>query len=288
MAVVQRPTVRRRVLATNLRRLRAERGLHLEDAAEVLSCDPSKISRIEKAESGIRQVDLKLLLDLYGIKDTTEREGWLALARESRKRRWWRDLEDRLPDDFLDLVGLEEDVSHCRGFEPGLIHGLLQTQPYAEAVIGRGEPGPLSEERQARVQVRMERQKAITRSEHPLDAWMILGEAALRQQYGGPQVIRDQLHHLMELSELPNVTLQVLPFSVGAYRGGPYPFMIYRFPEPSEMEVVVLENHTAQTYLEAPRDTGYYGDVFNHLRAAALGPLDSQSLIRDITGQLCR
>ncbi|MFF7234145.1 Scr1 family TA system antitoxin-like transcriptional regulator [Streptomyces sioyaensis] len=288
MAVVQRPTVRRRVLGTNLRRLREERGLAPEKAAATLSCEVSKIRRFEKAESGIRQVDLKLLLDLYGIKDKTERAGWLALARESRKRRWWRDLEDELPHDFLDLVGLEEDVSYCRGFEPGVIHGLLQKQPYAEAVIGRGEPGSLDGERQARVQVRMERQKAITRSEHPLQAWVILGEAALRQQYGGPKVLREQLCHLMELSELPNVTLQVLPFSVGAYRGGPFPFTIYRFPEPSEMEVVVLENHTSQTYLEAPRDTGFYGDVFNHLRAAALGPIESQSLIRDISGQLCQ
>ncbi|MEU8780049.1 DUF5753 domain-containing protein [Streptomyces sp. NPDC048637] len=286
MAVVQRPTVRRRVLAANLRRLREERELQQEDAARELSCDPSKISRIEKAESGIRQVDLKLLLQLYGIKGKGDQEGWLALARESRKRRWWRDFEDRLPNDFLDQVGLEEDSSHCRGFEPGVVHGLLQSQPYAEAVIGRGEPGPLSEERQARVQVRMERQKAITRSTQPLETWMILGEAALRQEYGGPAVLRDQLRHLTELSELPNVTLQVLPFSAGAYRGGPFPFMIYRFPEPSEMEVVALENHTSQTYLETPRDTGYYGDVFNHLRASALGPIESQSLIREIAGQL--
>ncbi|WP_240812521.1 helix-turn-helix transcriptional regulator [Streptomyces sp. DASNCL29] len=288
VVVVQRPTVRRRVLGANLRRLRTERGLHLEHAAEALSCDPSKISRIEKAESGIRQVDLKLLLDLYGIKDSAEREGWLVLARESRKRRWWRDLEDRLPNDFLDQVGLEEDVSYVHGFEPGVIHGLLQTQPYAEAVICGGEPGPLSDERQARVQVRMERQKAITRSANPLAAWMILGEAALRQEYGGPEVLREQLRHLMEVTELPNVTLQVLPFSAGAYLGGPYPFMIYRFPEPSEMEVVVLENHTAQSYLETPRDTGYYGDIFNHLRAAALDPIESQSLIRDIAAQLRR
>lgn len=132
----------------------------------------------------------------------------------------------------------------------------------------------------------MERQKAITRSTQPLETWMILGEAALRQEYGGPAVLRDQLRHLTELSELPNVTLQVLPFSAGAYRGGPFPFMIYRFPEPSEMEVVALENHTSQTYLETPRDTGYYGDVFNHLRASALGPIESQSLIREIAGQL--
>ncbi|MBK3559302.1 helix-turn-helix domain-containing protein [Streptomyces sp. MBT56] len=284
MAVVQRPTVRRRVLATHLRRLREERELPYEAAAEALSCDTSKIRRFERAESGIRQVDLNLLLDLYGITDTTEREGWLALARESRKRRWWRDLEDRLPNDFLDLVGLEEDVSYCRGFEPGVIHGLLQTEDYATAVIGGGDP--LDAERLERVRVRMERQKAITRSERPLGAWFILGEAALRQQIGGPKVIQAQLNHLIEVSELPNVTLQVLPFSVRAYRGGPIAFTIYRFPEPSEMEVVVLENHKSHTYLEGPLDTGFYGDVFNHLRAAASGQMESQALIREIIGQV--
>lgn len=288
MAVVQRPTVRRRVLASNLKRLRLDRGLEQEDAARILSCDASKISRIEKGESGIRQVDLKLLLDLYGIRSAQEREGWLALARESRKRRWWRDLEDQLPYDLLDQVGLEEDASYCRSFEPGIIHGLLQSRAYAEAVISRGEPGPLSEERQARVEVRMERQKALTRSEHKLEVWMILGEAALRQQYGGAQVLHEQLLHLVTLSELPNVTLQVLPFSVGAYRGGPFPFTIYRFAAPSEMEVVVLENHTAHSYLETPRDTGFYGDVFNHLRAAALSPIESQTQIREIAGQICQ
>jgi transcriptional regulator with XRE-family HTH domain len=286
MAVVQRPTVRRRVLATNLRRLREERGLHLEDAANALSCDASKISRIEKALSGIRQVDLKVLLDLYGVKDPKEREGWLVLARESRSKRWWRSLEDRLPHDFLDLVGLEEDVSNLRGFEPGVIQGLLQTRAYAEAVIGGDEPGPLNDEQRARVDVRMERTKALTRSEHPLEVWMILGEAALRQQYGGPVVVHKQLHHLIEMAQLPNVTLQALPFSVGAYQGGPFPFMVYRFPEPSSMEVVVLENHTAHTYLEAPRDTGFYSDIFNHLRASALDPLASQSLIRDIAAHV--
>jgi transcriptional regulator with XRE-family HTH domain len=286
MAVVQRPTVRRRVLATNLRRLREERGLEQEDAARVLSCDPSKISRIETAMSGIRQVDLKLLLDRYGITDPKEQKGWLVLARESRRRRWWRDLEDQLAHDFLDLVGLEEDVAYARAFEPGIIHGLLQTRAYAEAVIGRGEPGPLSDDRQARVEVRMERQKAITRETDPLQAWVILGEAALRQQYGGQAVLREQLHHLVELSQLPNVTLQVLPFSVRGYRGGPYAFTTYRFPEPSEMEVVVLEHHMSQSYLEAQGDTRYYGEVFDHLRATALSAIDSLSLIREIAEQL--
>ncbi|WP_031513764.1 helix-turn-helix domain-containing protein [Streptomyces sp. NRRL F-5123] len=286
MAVVQRPTVRRRVLGANLRRLRLEAGLEQEDAAARLGCNASKISRIEKGESGIRQIDLRALLDLYAVTDVKAVDGWLALARESRERRWWRALEDQLRDDFLDLVGLEEDVADLRAFEPGLVHGLLQTQEYAEAVIAAGEPGPLDDEAQARIAVRMERQKAITRSEAPLEAWIILGEAALRQQCGGPDVLHRQLRHLMTLSEVPSVTLQVLPFTVGAYRGGPWSFSIYKFPAPANLEVVLLENHTAHSYLETPADTGYYGACFDRLRAAALSPIASQSFIGEVAQQL--
>ncbi|MDT3396206.1 helix-turn-helix transcriptional regulator [Streptomyces sp. B1866] len=286
MTYEPKPTVRRRVIGTNLRRLREEKELFLEHAAEVLSCNPSKISRIESAQSGIRQIDLKALLDLYGVTDPKAREGWLMLARESREQRWWRVLEDRLPRDFLDLIGLEEDTSYCRGFEPGVVAGLFQTLKYAEAVIRGGSPVPLNDSEQARLAVRMERQKAITRSENPITVWMILGEAALRQQYGGPEVLRGQLHHLIELAALPNVTLQVLPFSVGAYRGGPIPFQIYSFPEPSDMQVVLLESHLSHTYLESPHDTGYYADVFNHLRAAALGELESRAFIKDVARDL--
>ncbi|MBU7598565.1 helix-turn-helix transcriptional regulator [Streptomyces sp. P38-E01] len=277
-----KPTVRRRVLGTNLRRLREERGLHLEHAADQLSCNPSKVSRIESGRSPIRPLDLKALLDLYEIEDTATRDGWLSLARESRKQRWWRVLEDRLPQDFLDLIGLEEDASYCRGFEPGVVDGLFQTGSYAEAVIGGGSPGPLDSDAQTKLDVRLERQKALTREENPISTWVILGEAALRQQYGSVSTMRTQLGHLLELSHLPNVTLQVLPFSVGAYRGGPLPFKIYRFPAPSSMEVVLTESHVSHTYLEGPDDLAYYADVFDHLRATALGELESKALIDEI------
>jgi transcriptional regulator with XRE-family HTH domain len=277
-----KPTVRRRVLGTNLRRLREGHGLHLEDAAKVLSCNISKISRIESGRSPIRPLDLKALLDLYEVRDPTAREGWLSLARESKKQRWWRVLEDRLPQDFIDLIGLEEDTSYCRGFQPGVIDGLFQTKEYAEAVIGGGSPGPLGPDEQTKLDVRLERQKALTRTEHPIEVWMILGEAALHQRMGGPAVMRSQLSHLIELAKLPNVTLQVLPFSVGAYRGGPFPFKVYRFPEPSDMQVVLLENHVSHTYLEDPSDIGFYADILNHLRATAFGELRSQALIESL------
>ncbi|RMI31630.1 helix-turn-helix domain-containing protein [Streptomyces triticirhizae] len=276
------PTVRRRVLGTNLRRLRERHGLLLEHAAEQLSCNISKVSRIESGRSPIRPLDLKALLDLYQVKDPAVREGWLFLARESRKQRWWRVLEDQLPQDFLDLIGLEEDTSYVRGFQPSVIESLFQTEEYARAIIGGGSPKPPGSEEQTKLNVRLERQKALDREENPIEVWIVLGEAALRQQVGGPAVMRNQLRHLIELAKLPNVTMQVLPFSVGAYRGGPSPFKIYRFPEPSDMEVVLLENHISHTYLEDPADIGLYADIFNHLRATALGELKSQTLIESI------
>jgi transcriptional regulator with XRE-family HTH domain len=289
VGVDHQPTVKRRVLGTNLRRLREERGLLLEDAAEQLSCHPAKISRIESGRSGIRPLDLKALLDLYGVKSQLERDGWLALSREGRHLRWWRALEDKLPQDFLDLIGLEDEVSECHGFQPGLVPGLFQTEAYATAVIQGGAAGELDEQQHTKVQVRLKRQKVLTRTDSvPLRVWMVLGEAALRQQIGGTATLREQLLHLIEIGRLPNVTLQVLPFSAGAYMGGPMPFIIYRFPPPSWLEVVLVENLTSHGYLEAPDDTTHYNSVFNHLRAAALSPLDSETLITKIAAELTR
>ncbi|MGH4033706.1 helix-turn-helix domain-containing protein [Actinomycetota bacterium Odt1-20B] len=289
MAVEQHPTVRRRVLGANLRRLREREGLLLEDAAERLSCHPAKISRIESGRSGIRQLDLRVLLDLYGLHDLAEREGWLSLARESKHQRWWHSLVDQLPRDFLDLIGLEEEVSRCRGFHPNTISGLFQTKEYATAVIQGGRPGPLSEEQETKVRVRLERQKALTRSDPPaLDIWMVLGEAALRQQVGGRAVLRDQLAHLAELTQLPNVTMQVLPFAAGACQGGMLPFLLYGFPAPTELEVVLLESFTSHVYLDSAEDTQHYTNAFDHIRATALSPLESETLIKKTASELAR
>ncbi|MFF0728943.1 helix-turn-helix domain-containing protein [Streptomyces sp. NPDC004134] len=289
MVAEQRPTVRRRVLGANLRRLREGKALFLEDSAEHLSCHPAKVSRIEAGRSGIRQLDLRALLDLYGVTDDAEREGWLALAREGRRQRWWRVLEDQLPQDFLDLVGLEDEVFECRGFQPGIVPGLFQTENYATAVIQGGLPGVLDAGQRAKLRVRLERQKALTRSAPaPLRVWMVLGEGALRQQVGGPGVLRDQLLHLVEMGQLPNVTLQVLPFTAGAYQGGPYPFLIYSFPPPAALEVVLLENFASHAYLEAREDTARLGSAFDHIRATALSALESESLIGRIANELPR
>ncbi|WP_406288278.1 helix-turn-helix domain-containing protein [Embleya sp. NBC_00896] len=287
MGAEQYPTVRRRVLGANLRRLREDKSLLLEDAAGALSCHPAKVSRIESGRSGIRPLDLKALLDLYAVADSAARDGWLALAREGRRQRWWRDLADRLPQDFLDLIGLEAEVASCRGFQPSIIPGLFQTEEYATAVIQGGTVGPVDEQCRTRVRVRLDRQRVLTRGEPaPLQAFMVIGEAALRQEIGGHRVLREQLGHLIEIAQLSNVTVQVLPFSAGAYPGGPTPFSIYGFPPPSGMEVVSLENITSHAYLERAQDTAHYSKVFADLRGIALSPLESEAFIAARADQL--
>jgi transcriptional regulator with XRE-family HTH domain len=282
-------TVTRRVLGANLRRLRLEKGLHLDHAARELDCHPAKISRIESGRSGLRQLDLRVLLDLYGVEDQAAREVWAILARESRRQRWWRVLEDRLPYSFLELVGLEDEVAACRQFEPNIVPGLFQTEDYATAIFQWGSTGPLNEHQRTKLEVRMGRQQTLHRTDaEPLKLWAILGEAALRQQVGGPAVLREQLRHLAEVALLPHVTVQVLPFQAGAIKGGMLPFRIYAFPAPVDLEVVVLEQLTTHEYLEDPKDTDYYGSVFDHARAAALSPRDSEALILGIADELSR
>jgi transcriptional regulator with XRE-family HTH domain len=288
MGVDVRPTVRRRVLGANLRKLREKQHMTLQDAAKHLDCDPAKISRIETARNGIRTGDLRSLLDLYGIRERDRQDNYVALAREGDKQRWWREFEDQFPQDFLDFLDLEDEVSDCRGFEPCLIHGLLQTRDYAAAVIRGGSTGPLDERDQVKLKVRMERQKVLTDPAAPMHLWMIFGEGALRHQYGGRGVLIEQLHHLVESANLPNVTLQVLPFSAGAYPAGPYSFAIYRFPQPSSVEVVHTEGAINHGYRETPEDTSVFSEIFDHLRAIALAPLESQTFLSQVAHELSR
>jgi uncharacterized protein DUF5753 len=154
-------------------------------------------------------------------------------------------------------------------------------------VIQGGTVGPVDEQCRTRVRVRLDRQRVLTRDEPaPLQAFMVVGEAALRQEIGGNRVLREQLVHLIEIAQLSNVTVQVLPFSAGAYPGGPTPFSIYGFPPPSGMEVVSLENISSHAYLESPQDIAHYGKVFADLRGIALSPLESEAFITARAAQL--
>ncbi|MGH3328451.1 MAG: helix-turn-helix domain-containing protein [Streptomycetales bacterium] len=285
MAADLSPTVRLRRLGAELRRLRDTSGLTLDEAGDKLERSPSSLSKIENGRVNIRPRDLRVILDGYGLTDEGAQEWLLNLARHGRRKGWWQSYEGVLSPAYTDLIALEADAASVRTFETLLLPGLLQTEEYAREVIRGPRIGSDPQEIDTFVEVRTARQRVLARDE-PLALWAIVGEAALRQQVGGPQVLRRQLARLRETAELPNVTLQVLPYDSGAHPGVDGPFAILGFPEYADMDVVLLENMTSSLYLEQEAEVIRYTVVFDHLRAAALPPAESLVLIAQVERDL--
>lgn len=284
--VLEAPTVRRRLLGAELRRLREGAGLSHDDAARILECDRSKISRIETGQRGVRPKELRELLAEYGV-DEARRLALAELARQAGKRGWWQEYQDVLAEPHQDFISLESTAASLWTYEAQLIPGLLQTADYASALASASLVNKTYEQRKQFVAARMARQEVLLRAEKPLELWAILGEAALRQRVGGTKVIREQLEHVLKLdSELPNVTLQVLPFEVGAHAGIGGTFVILGFPEPTGLGVVHLGSLTGGLYLEAPSDVARYRLAYEHLRASALPTDTSIELIAKVMRSL--
>jgi transcriptional regulator with XRE-family HTH domain len=271
------PTVRRRRLAAELRRLREERGRTIEHVARELEMHPTTLSRIETGRRGILPRDLKPLLEVYGIVGD-QKENLLILARQARQRGWWQSYGDLLPSEYSTLIGLEAEAGEIRTYQHQIVPGLLQTEDYARAVIRAFRRTDTDEEIEQRVRVRLERQARLS-TDPALNLWVVLDEAVLRRTVSGPEVMRHQLQHLVEMARRRSVTLQVLPFAAGEHAAMTSPFVILRFPEPLDPDVVYLENHTGGLYVEEPPDVTRYTLVFDHLGAAALSPRESMAFI---------
>jgi transcriptional regulator with XRE-family HTH domain len=283
MSVRTSPTVRRRRLGSELRRLREAAGLTCEQAADHLDCSASKISRLETARVPARAVDVQALCLLYDAGE--EQTGVLAaLARESKTEGWWQRFDGVLPDWFGTFVGLEAEAAAIRTYEIQLVPGLLQTEGYARALFENAElSGPESIE--AAVAIRRSRQE-ILRGDNPPQYWAVLSEAALNRLVGGPAIMRDQLLHLTEISELRNVTIQVIRADAGAHPGMFTPFVILSFPDRADPEVTFVDYLTGALYLEKREEVDQYSLAFNHLVAAAISPQQSVDLIRTTAKQL--
>jgi transcriptional regulator with XRE-family HTH domain len=277
------PTVRERRLARALRQLREGAGLTIEEVAEKLEMSASTVSRIETAQVGVRPRDLGFLLDMYELSGP-ERDQLLQIARERRQQRWWQEYAD-LPN--FTLAGLEDDASTIVQFSSLLIPGLLQTEAYARTVLEaiRLDAKPIDIER--RLELRIHRQALLT-SEDPPEYWVVLDEAAVRREVGGPAVMAEQLGRLIELSKLPNVTLQVLPFTSGEHPAMDGDFTILHYRESADPDVLYIENTGGDMYLEAPEVTRRYNKIFDHLRAAAQNPGESIRTLGSIQSQLDR
>jgi transcriptional regulator with XRE-family HTH domain len=271
------PTVRRRRLGIELRRLREEAHLTIEQVAEQLECSDSKISRIENAQVRVTTRDVRDMAVMYGA-DPTLRDELLQIARDARKKGWWHNYAD-LP--VVPLAGLEAATHSMSMYSALLVPGLLQTEDYARSVFGALRPDLPNEEIERRVEFRMNRQSILTEPEPP-ELWVILDEAVLRRLVGGVATMRSQLDRLIELADYPKITLQVLPFSAGAHAGMDGPFEIIRFPEIADPDVVYLEHPTADIYLEQPENIHRFTLLFDHLKASALNPTDSVSFVTTV------
>lgn len=274
MARGQGPTVRRRRLASELRRLREAADLTIDEVGEKLECSASKISRIETGHVGVTPRDVRDMLELYGISGDAQ-DALVQLAREARRRGWWHAYNEVFTGAF---VGLEADASSLRAFQALLVPGLLQTDSYARAVIKAMRPDADETEVARRVAARMARQQLLT-DPAPPEYWAVIDEAVLHRSVGGPEVMGEQLARLREVAELPHVTIQVVPFATGAHSGMEGPFLILSFPEQADPDVVYVDSTPTGLYLEAVADVHRYALMFDHLRATALKPDDSRELI---------
>ena len=275
--------MRRRVVGGALRRYRENVGYALEDAARVLECDRSKISRIETGQRGIRPKELRELLTEYGV-PPSEQLALVSIASRGGQHGWWHPYADTLSDAYLDYVIMESAASEIMTYEAQLIPDLLQTDEYAIAIaIAAAEPGYVTgQQREDAVVAKAVHRQAMLGGSQRIS--VVLGEGALHQAVGGAGVLAGQIGHLARLSEqAPAITLQVLPFSAGAHVGaGSGSLAILRFPDAPSLGVVYLEALSGGVYLEGQADVARYIRAFALLRAAALSPGDSARLLRDL------
>jgi transcriptional regulator with XRE-family HTH domain len=272
----QSPTLRRRELAAQLRNLRIEAGLTVDEVAKALLCSPAKISRLETAKRPANLRDVRDLCALYGVAEPVPTR-LMTLAREAKQQGWWHRYEDL---SIGPLIGLEIEATRITSYESCVIPWMFQTKEYARTVIKGILPRISGHVLDERVSARLKRQEILTR-ESPPTFWSLVDESALRRRVGGNQVMYEQLGKMAELASMvPNVTLQVVPFGLGAHPGLDNTFTLLEFQAlPS---VVYVENLAGTLYVERPSDVERYEEALQHLRAGALDAESSLGLIEQI------
>jgi transcriptional regulator with XRE-family HTH domain len=275
------PSLRRRRLAAELRKLREQSGLGVTDVAKLLDWQASRLSRLENRQSSITGPDLRKLLDVYEVEDPEYRAYLAELARRLNERGWWQKYAGQIISQYADLISLESEARVIRTYEQELMPGLLQTAEYARAVYRAAWPTNTTEQIERWVEIRMERQEILNREDPPPPRFsVVLSEAALRRPVGGYDVMLGQLEHLMLPRDRANVTVQVLPFDAGVHPAMAAPFTMMSFPDPDDLGVVNVENATGALFLEEPAELRIYDEIWSTLQASALSPDDTQTFLR--------
>jgi hypothetical protein len=277
--------VLRMLLGSQLRRLREAADITADRAGYEIRASRSKISRMETGRVGFKVRDVSDLLTLYGVTDEQARTRFLYLTRESSRPDWWTQYSDILPDWFENYLGFESASTTIRTFEIQFVHGLFQTEDYARAVTRLGHQAAPAVEIERRVGLRIKRQELLTRA-NPPRIWSVMDEAVLRRPFGGPAVMRAQLHHLIKVAKLPQVTLQVVPFARGGHAGASGSFTVLRFEEQYLPDVVYIEQLTGAVYQDARTDVEHYLEVMDQLSGEALTPADTTRFIERVANEI--
>ncbi|MGW7293492.1 helix-turn-helix domain-containing protein [Streptomyces xiamenensis] len=278
------PTVGQIVLGLRLRDLRERAGCTFAEAAKALSVNTTTVRRMEKAEVGLKPLYVKALLERYGV-GGAEADAFLTLVEEANQPGWWHNFRDVLPDWFSLYVSLEGEARLIRSYEPHCVPGLLQTPAYARELLRTGFPHGSEEELDRRVALRMERADLLTRTRPPL-VWAVMEEHVLRRRLPDPAVMREQIDHLLKITSLPNVTLQIMPFSAGPHPGMFGPFQLFRFEIPELPDIIYTESLTGAVYHDERPDTIAYLEVLDRMGAQAASVQDTVAILGEIRKEL--
>jgi transcriptional regulator with XRE-family HTH domain len=278
------PTAVRRELGQRLRGLRLDKDLTVAEAASRVGFSQSRLTKIELGQ-GAKRDDVLKLLDVYEETDPQQQASLLAMVRAGASKEWWEG-RHALPPKFGNYLGLESVAATLQAYDTTLVHGLLQTPDYARALLRAERPELLAHEIDRLADLRMRRQEILTRADPPAPTlWSVMDEAVLRRQVGGRETMHAQLQRLIERSELPNVTLLVMPDDLGAHAGLPGPFAILQF-ETGARPVVYVDSQAGNLYLEKDDDLRRCQQTMNHILAAAPGPERSLALIRQVAKEM--
>ncbi|ADJ50727.1 hypothetical protein AMES_8901 [Amycolatopsis mediterranei S699] len=271
------PTARRMILGSQLRRLREEAGITRQQAGYNIRGSESKISRLELGRVGFKERDVTDLLTMYGVDDPNERRAFLDMVKQSNEPGWWRRFGDTMPNWFTDLVGLEEAAARIQIWEPLYVSGLLQIEPYARAIFSHGRSEMADERVDQLVALRMRRQKMFSRPDAPR-VWMVLDESVLYRPIGGMKVLKQQIEYLLEMSALPHVSIQVLPYTRSGL-SAEHAFSLLRFGEPELPNIAYVEYMTGAHYIEKREEIEKYSRALDMLAVDAETPERSRSML---------
>jgi Domain of unknown function (DUF5753)/Helix-turn-helix domain len=274
------PTVLRMILSRQLQALREKAGMSYQQAGEAIYSSEWTIRRMERSEGGLKALTLKSLLIAYGITDKSEIDSFLALARQAGTPGWWHSYDDILPAWFRTAVGLEEAATLIRAYEPQVIPGLLQTEGYIRAITAASFPAATEDFSERAVALRLARQKILHWPDPPR-YWVVLDETALRRPIGGPQVMRQQIEHLIQAAQQPGTTIQVIPFTTGWHPALYGMFNIFRMPDDQLPDIVYSEALTGANYLNKPEESARYIEALDRMCAQAASPEHTITILRD-------